>query len=31
MAKHQYLGILGGRIHATEAKCLKDSSLAEHV
>jgi hypothetical protein len=26
MAKHQDLGILGGRIHAKEAKCLKDSS-----
>jgi hypothetical protein len=26
MAKHQYLGILGGRIHATDAKCLKDLS-----
>jgi hypothetical protein len=26
MAKHQYLGILGGLIHATNAKHLKDSS-----
>jgi hypothetical protein len=26
MAKYQYLGILGGRIHATDAKYLKDSS-----